>query len=133
MNQRFLSCFLITIVLLSSIFVGMLGCSSDTPAGSTSTQTPASEAIGDLQPGDVVVTSSVAEGHTHQLIVKYYDLASPPASAKYTTSEAGTIAHTHYVTITKPDLQSIADGKTVKVTSSASFEYNHTHTFSIKK
>jgi hypothetical protein len=131
MNRRIIQRSVIALVLISSLFIGIFGCSSGTP--SAPSQTPNANDITGLQPGDIVVTSSVSEGHTHQVTIKYYDIESPPISDKFTTTEAGVGPHTHTVTLTKPDFEAIAAGKTVKVTSSVSMEYNHTHTFTIKK
>jgi hypothetical protein len=117
MNRRFAHCLIISLVLISSLFIGTLGCSTaTTPTLSSTPKTPNANDISGLQPGDIVVTSSVAEGHTHQVIIKYYDIESPPISDKFTTTEAGQGPHTHTVTLTKPDFEAIAAGKTVKVT-----------------
>lgn len=133
MSPKFFNCIIITIVLFGYLLFGMLGCAgtASTAAPSGATSTPI-ELTG-IQAGDIVVTSSVAEGHTHQVVIKYYDLISPPIYDVFTTTEAGAVVHKHTVRLTKQDFEAINAGKTVKVTSSTSAEYNHMHTFTIKK
>lgn len=75
------------------------------------------------------VSSSVDSGHSHTVKILYADVNNPPGSNKTLTSgSAG--SHTHQITLTSSDYQSLKDGDTVVKTSTTNS--NHSHTFSIK-
>jgi hypothetical protein len=75
-------------------------------------------------------TSTVAGGHTHTICVALADLSNPPAAGKsYTSSLSG--AHSHTVTLTQAQLQSIASGQPVTVTTST--DSGHAHDFALQK
>ena len=81
-------------------------------------------------PGDITVTSSVSAGHSHQVTISGADINNPPTGGK-TISTTYVNSHTHTITLTQQDYQTIKNGGTVTVTTS---EVNgHTHTFTIKK
>jgi hypothetical protein len=80
-------------------------------------------------PGDITVTSSVSAGHSHQITISGADINNP--STQKTISTTYVNFHTHTITLTQQDYQTIKNGGTVTVTTS---EVNgHTHTFTIKK
>ncbi len=83
---------------------------------------------------DFTVKSSVDFNHSHDVTIKGADVDNPPANPVTITSTAtGGTPHTHTITLSKADYQSIKDGKTVSVVSSPFPANNHTHTFDIKK
>jgi hypothetical protein len=121
MHRNLLRYTILTMVLIVTILVGLYGCGpSATPTTSTAGK-------------DLVVTSTVNEGHTHDVAIKSYDITDPPVSDKFTTTKAGVGLHTHTVTMTQPEFQAIKDGKEVTVSTSVVMDYNHTHKFVIKK
>jgi len=80
--------------------------------------------------GDIMVTSSVNAGHSHDVTIKGADIESPPtADNTIDTSYSG--GHRHTITLTQQDYESIKNGGEVTVTSSS--VGGHTHTFVIKK
>ena len=100
-------------------------CSSSTYGGS------GKQASADAASCDGIdSTGTVVQSHTHEVCVPSSDLASPPAAgATYTTTNVS--AHTHTVTLTQAQLQQIAAGGTVAVTSST--VEAHTHDFAIMR
>lgn len=125
MNQKILQCVIITVILGTSLLIGINGCSAAAPTSK-------------IQETDIVVTSSINENHTHQITVKWTDIVYTPSSVTYITTEAGTPYHTHTLRPLKTDFEAIKQGKTVKVTSSmpkpgAVVASNHVHEFVIKK
>ena len=80
--------------------------------------------------GDIMVTSSVDAGHSHQVTISGADIENPPASGKTidTTSNSG---HRHTVTLTQQEYESIKNGG--EVTINASSSGGHIHTFVITK
>ncbi|HEX7476012.1 MAG TPA: hypothetical protein VF318_08620 [Dehalococcoidales bacterium] len=79
---------------------------------------------------DFRVTSSVTANHTHNVTISGTDVDNPPASKTITTD--GT-SHTHTITLTQQDYQSLKNGQAITVTTSASGTPPHTHTFTIQK
>jgi hypothetical protein len=72
--------------------------------------------------------STVTNNHTHTLCVPFTDLSAPPtAGVTYTTSTDD--GHNHTVVLTQAQLQTIAGGSSVTVTTSTPFP----HDFTIKK
>jgi hypothetical protein len=72
--------------------------------------------------------STVTNNHDHSLCVPSTDLSNPPAGgATYTTSLND--GHTHTVTLSQQQLQTIQSGGSVTVTTSAPFA----HDFTIQK
>lgn len=81
-------------------------------------------------PQTLTFVSSTDDGHTHSVGLQVTEITSPPsAGLEKTTSNV--LAHTHTVTLTAADLDSINTGNTV--TKTTSNDLNHTHTFDFKK
>ena len=81
-------------------------------------------------PQTLTFVSSTDDGHTHSVGLQVTEITSPPsAGLEKTTSNV--LAHTHTVTLTAADLDSINAGNTV--TKTTSNDLNHTHTFDFKK
>ena len=125
MNQKILWCFVLTVILSTSLFLGLNGCSSAAPVSKT-------------EETDVVVTSSLNENHSHNITIDWIDIFDANRSVTYTTLENGTPTHTHTVLITIQNFKDIKQGKTVTVTSSPptpgfAVVSNHIHQFAIKK
>ena len=85
--------------------------------------------------GDITVTSSVTLGHTHQVTISGADIDNPPVGGRTITTTTYTDAyynsHSHTITLTQQDFQTIKDGGTVTVTTNV--VNDHTHTFTIHK
>ena len=116
----------VTLVLTPLVSACGSGSMYDTVTSSNAT-TPACDGAGE--------TSTISNGHTHTLCVPLSDLDNPPASgATYTTSV--TEGHEHTVTLIQAWLMAIAQGQTVKVTSSTVSVGGlpgHTHDFAVAK
>jgi hypothetical protein len=81
---------------------------------------------------DFTITSSVNYNHSHDITIKGANIDNPPSAPIIITStNTGNPPHTHTVTLSKADYQSLKDGKTVTVECSSAG--NHTHTFNIKR
>ena len=80
--------------------------------------------------GDLTVTSTNVGNHTHDIIILRSAIQNPPAGQViYTTTSAGTPAHTHTVTLTQQNLTDIKNQAPVTVTSST--VNGHSHDFLI--
>lgn len=78
---------------------------------------------------DTDVVSSVNGGHTHSITVLANDIATKQdEGVGYTTSDE--MGHSHFVSISGFNLQSLAQGSRISVFSSSSA--GHSHTFSIQ-
>ncbi len=90
---------------------------------------------GTVGTADIVVTSTVSLNHTHQIRVKGSDVDTPPVADKTidttTYGTAGYGGHSHTVTLTPQDYQTIQGGGQVTVTTSV--VESHTHDFTISK
>jgi len=73
------------------------------------------------------VTSSVNSGHSHTVEILYDDIEIPPTPNKTLTSSS--TGHTHQITISTIDYQTLAGGETILKTSTRNG--GHSHTFSI--
>ncbi len=81
-------------------------------------------------PQSFTFTSTNVNGHTHTLIVQAEELNDTPASGvSRDTSEA--LGHTHNVELSELELDEIAAGGTVTVTTSV--EDGHSHTFEFSR
>ena len=90
-----------------------------TACGSSGTSTPSNGCNG------IFETSTVTANHTHTLCVATTDLTAPPAAGTtYTTSFDG--GHSHTVTLTQAQLQSINGGGSVTVTTSSPLPHDFT-------
>ena len=74
------------------------------------------------------VTSSVNSSHSHTVKILYDDIDIPPTPNKTLTSSS--TGHTHQITISTIDYQTLAGGETIVKTSPRNG--GHNHTFSIK-
>jgi hypothetical protein len=75
-------------------------------------------------------TSSLADGHTHDLCVPADDLASPPANgATYTTTNDD--GHTHRVTLDMAQLGALGRGEVVRV--STTLDDGHVHAYALAR
>jgi hypothetical protein len=110
-------------LVLTRVIVGCGSSSSDnTSTTSTNPTIPGCDGAGE--------TSTVTQGHTHDLCVPASDLSSPPAGgATYTTSIS--VGHDHNVTLTQAQLTTVSQGGAVTVTTST--VTGHTHDFSVQK
>lgn len=106
---------------LMPLLVTQIGC--DNPYGADEDKGTGS----DGGTNSFTVTSSIDDGHTHNVTILLADVTTPPDSSKTITS---TGSHTHTITLSKSDFEALADGQTIPKTSSN--RNNHTHTFSIK-
>ena len=105
-------------VRLSSLALALpcgLSCGSgedDRPAGSCS---------------GVGATSTVVEGHSHEICVPASDLESGISVALlYTTSTDQ--GHTHQITLSREQLESLTNAGTIEVTSTVAFGHRHAFT-----
>jgi len=95
----------------------VVGCSSSSPAAPSAV-------------ADISVTSTVANAHSHSASIPASDQLHP-ADMAYTSS--ATLNHTHTITLTASQLQTLASGGTVTVTSSVStVTGSHTHDFTFQ-
>lgn len=102
-----------------------LACSSS--SSSSSSGSGSSSGGGNNGCDGIFETSTVTDNHTHTLCVPTTDLTSPPAAGKtYTTSV--TLMHSHTVTLTQAQLQSIEGGTAVTVMTSGPAAHNFTIT-----
>lgn len=99
--------------------VYILGCSSS-PSNSGGGPNPTPT------PNVLRVTSSVDDGHSHQVTVPDADFNAGVDRTYGSTSNSG---HTHSVTLTAAELTMIGNGGAVTATSSASGGHTHTFTF----
>jgi hypothetical protein len=107
-------------VMLVLVPIGCSGGGNDT---STSTQSnePSCDGAG--------ATSTLAGNHTHFVCVPAVDLSNPPPTGNsYTSTESQN--HKHNISLTQAQLQSIASGQTVTVTSGGP---NPVHDFTLRK
>ena len=82
----------------------------------------------DLQTtGNLIVTSSLMNGHTHRFVIPRSEIAEAPAS--FSGSDSIAQGHSHIVTLTQAHLLTLRRGGTVTVVSSAA---PHTHTYTIR-
>jgi len=111
--------FLTTLVLIP-IGAKLAGCGDEESA------TPRDAAIG--CPG-LSAESSEVGNHTHFLCIPQADLDAPPkGGGEFETESSG---HTHTVTLSQKQLQSIADGTSVMVTTSE--DVGHAHGYILAK
>jgi hypothetical protein len=76
------------------------------------------------------VTSSLDDGHTHALGVRFAHLADPPSpGVQYTTSTND--GHVHSVVLSEAQLTSVAEGVVIIV--NASVVDGHDHSFTIQR
>lgn len=75
---------------------------------------------------DLIVTSTVVGGHSHDFTLPGTVIENPPSSG-YSNSSTTNSGHAHTVTLTQQQIQSIAGGTAVTVTSSSTS--GHTHQF----
>jgi hypothetical protein len=101
------------------LIIQQIGCDNSTSPTSSDNGT---------EDTDFSVTSSVDGGHSHTIKILYDDIDNPPASDKTLTSSSTN--HTHQITITATNYQTLKDGGTVTKTSTT--DGGHSHTFSIK-
>lgn len=76
------------------------------------------------------IQSTVVNGHSHNVVVKNADLASPPAAGVRYTSDG--LGHTHMITLTQQQLVDINEGRAVSVDSDAD-NTGHSHAWNIIK
>ena len=73
--------------------------------------------------GDLIVTSSVDLGHSHQITILASEIAFAPAEKIITTTVSG--AHTHTVTLKTQDFAAIQRGQEITVSSSVADAHGH--------
>ena len=78
---------------------------------------------------DIIVTSSVDAGHSHDVTISGADIENPPAAGKIidTTYNSG---HRHTLTLTQQDFETIKNGGEVTVTDSLFGSHTHTYVIS---
>lgn len=102
------------------------GGSRDTDAGATDGGTQ----DGGTQTQTLTFTSSTVQAHTHDVVLELTLLASPPnGNTTKTTSVAA--GHSHSVTLSTAELQTIQSGGVV--TRVTTLDSGHTHSFSFQK
>ena len=107
-------------IIGAAVGVFVAGCSSSSPASPSAV-------------GDISVTSSVVNGHSHTASVPASDQLHP---ADMTYMSSVTLNHQHSVTLTANQLATLASGGTVTVTSTVSTvtgSHQHDFTFQGKK
>jgi hypothetical protein len=78
----------------------------------------------------IVYTTSFVQAHSHTFGIETSAFASPPTGGVAgSTSDDG--AHTHAVAVSMADLQSVAAGQTIKVTTGLAA--GHTHVLTLVK
>jgi hypothetical protein len=112
------------IALGGSVFLvscGGYGASSASEAPAAAPQQSGSQ---------IVYTTSVDDAHFHTFAIDASAFASPPAEglAGSTSNDDG---HTHPVTVSMADLQSVTAGQTIKVTTGSAS--SHTHVLTLVK
>ena len=76
----------------------------------------------------IVYTSSNVQAHTHTFGIEMSDIASPPTDGvSGATSTDG--AHSHEVSISMEQLQSVGSGDSVKITTTSVSGHTHEFTF----
>ncbi len=113
-------------VVVSIPFAGwLIGCGIDDPDVATEvTPTPDGGSATRL-----VFTSSVAEGHAHEVSFDTALVSQPPSSGleSDTTLVQG---HTHHIVLTEQDLRAMQGGNAVS--RSTSFDQGHAHNFAFR-
>lgn len=114
---------LATLILLA-VAVKVAGCSDDEGSGPSA----------DAGPCDgLEATSTLEANHTHLLCIPRTDLEEPPEDgAEYRTDTTAEVRppHTHTVTLTLAQLETLAENGTVEVTTSTDRGHDHTFTLS---
>lgn len=103
----------------------LFGCGGEGDGGGDGSGTPSPTGGQDL-----VVTSSVVDGHSHTVTISAAELSNPPADGTTEdTSEAQ--GHTHRVTLSSADLTAVNNGQ--EVMRSTTLEDGHIHTFTFRR
>ena len=114
------------IALGGSVF--LVSCGGGYGGGASAAEDPAAPP---QQSGtQIVYSTSIVGGHFHTFGIETSALASPPTDgvAGSTSDDAG---HTHTVAVSMADLQSVAAGQTIKVTTGSTA--SHTHVLTLVK
>ncbi|MFF0753037.1 glycosyl hydrolase [Streptomyces sp. NPDC004267] len=109
---------------LFASFPGFLALARTTDAGATWSAVPIRL---DFPTG---ATTSVSAGHVHDVSVPAADMSAPTAAHTYTSTSAGTPAHTHAVPFTAQQFARLAGGGQTTVTT-APDATGHSHTASL--
>jgi hypothetical protein len=114
----------------------LVHCSNDNNTGYGSSTNPTNptqpsdttppDAPPRVEGANVVYTSSQTNAHSHSFSVPSADLTSPPPAGVSGETTSAQL-HSHLVTVTQAQLESVATGQSVKVETST--EIGHTHTF----
>ncbi len=111
------------LALLSGVAITIVGCSSDSPTGPTTTP-PTTPPPAPTPANDV--TGSVSANHGHTAVVTG---AALMAGGDLSLDITGTANHPHTVELTAADLTQIENGQRVSKASSTDASHNHTVTF----
>ena len=116
-------------LLALPLIIQQIGCSTNPTSSDNGTDDDGFTGTPDnTEEESFTVTSSVNSGHSHTVEILYDDIEIPPTSNKTLTSSS--TGHTHQITISTIDYQTLAGGETIVKTST---RYGgHSHTFSIK-
>ena len=101
----------------------LVSCSSSSSDGGDDPAAPPTKS------GSIVVyTSSMVQSHSHTFGVEASALATPPTDgvSGSTSADGG---HTHSVSVTAQQLQSVSAGQSVKVTTTSTGGHTHVFTF----
>jgi len=101
------------VVIAVPVVLELVGCGDDSPANPSNADR-------------YDVTSTSGGGHTHRITVRCSDLTAGAAVPYTSTSSAG---HTHEVLLEMPDVQMIAAGGQVTITTT---DQGHTHAWTIR-
>jgi hypothetical protein len=117
-----------------TLFLSPIGCSGRDDkgygdgAGSSTNTNPTNPTNPPASCSGTTSTSSMDEGHVHDVCVPATDLSTPPAAgAHYTTTNNS--GHTHRLSLSQTQLQAIARGEAVAVTTTR--DDGHTHAYSL--
>lgn len=112
------------VVIAIPVTQSLFGCGGD-DGGGDGNGTPAPSGNQDL-----VVTSSVVDGHSHTATISAAELANPPADGT-TEQTSESQGHSHQVTLSSADLTAINNGQ--EVVRSTTLEDGHIHTFTFRR
>ncbi|HEY3668901.1 MAG TPA: hypothetical protein VGL19_23050 [Polyangiaceae bacterium] len=120
--------FLATLLVLP-IGIFAVHCSSSSSGSGSGTPTASDPAAPPSQSGGMdIYTSSTNSAHSHTFSLDDTALSTPPAAG---VSEDSSVvqAHSHLVTISMAQLQQVASGSSVQITSSNASGHTHVFTF----
>lgn len=98
---------------------------------------PLMAGIGCSNSSDLTFTSTQVQDHTHRVTISGDDISSdntsnvPTTSKTLETTESGSPAHSHTITLTPDNYRALSQGR--EVLALTSLEENHAHIFDLQK